>query len=72
MTGRGRLTITSLVYVVLAMASLVALYPAYRMVLSEAAPGLDAGTVLVFQTVLPVAVLVLLAVIYVEARSGGA
>lgn len=70
--GRARLTITDLVYVVLGMAALAALYPPYRMVLSAASGSLDHGTMLLFQTVLPVALVVLLSVLYIEARGGGA
>lgn len=70
--GRGRLTITDLVYVVIAMAGLGALYPAYRMVLSAASGSLDPGTMMLFQTVLPVALIVLLSVVYIEARGGEA
>lgn len=71
MTGeRARLTITDVVYLLMALAGLAALFPVYQSLLDSLAPELGRGPELLFATVLPVAALMLLAVVYVEARKG--
>jgi len=68
---RGRITMTDAVYILLALAALAALWPVLDAVLVDIASSrLEPGEELIFTTMLPLAVMVLLAVIYVEARSG--
>ena len=67
---RARLTITDVVYILVALAAMAALWPAFNHVLGLVTNDLAPGEQLLFSTLLPVAVLVLLAIIYVEARSG--
>jgi hypothetical protein len=69
---RARLTITDVVYVLMAVAGLAALYPVYSSLLNGTASRMDPGTAVVFQSMLAVMLVVLLSVIYVEARSGRA
>lgn len=71
MDGRGRLTVTSVVYCVVGVAALTALSPPFLSLLDALAPRLDRGTELVLQTLLPFMCVVLLSVIYVQARAGG-
>lgn len=70
MTDRARITITDVIYVLMALLGLAALMPVFNEVLETAAPRLSEGEELIFATLLPVAVLVLLAIIYVEAQRG--
>jgi ABC-type polysaccharide/polyol phosphate export permease len=65
----ARLTVTDLVYVLLALVGL-SLWPVVDSVITAAAPRLANEQELIYTTMLPMAVLVLLAVIYVEARGG--
>jgi hypothetical protein len=67
---RGRLTITNVVYMLLALVALAALWPVFAEQLSAASPLLLDEEELVFSTMLPLAVLVMLGVIYIEARTG--
>jgi hypothetical protein len=70
MRDRARITVTSVVYTLLALAAIAALWPVVDTMLRVRAKGLAPETELLFNTMLPVAALVLLAVIYVEARAG--
>ena len=67
---RGRITIASVIYVLLALVALGALWPVLDTVLETSAPYLSDDEELVFSTLLPIALVVLLSVIYVEARTG--
>lgn len=67
---RGRITITNVVYMLVALVSTAALWPVFSEVLEAASPGLMPQEQLVFSTMLPLAVLVMLGVIYIEARTG--
>jgi hypothetical protein len=68
--GRARLTITDVVYLLMALAALAALYPVFDALLAANVAGLSDGEELIYSTVLPLAVMVLLSIIYLEARSG--
>ncbi len=72
MDGRARLTIPDVVFTLLALAFLRALYPVFwdgfEANLSEMRPG----TELLFQLMLPLLVLVLLSVVWVKAIGGRA
>lgn len=67
---RARITITDVVYILIALAALSGLWPAYSTVLDKAAADLPRGEELLLSTLLPVALLIILAVIYVDARGG--
>ena len=67
---RARITITDVVYILLALAALAAFYPVYAELFGRLAPDLASGPEAVLGTVLPAAAIVLLSVIYLEARSG--
>lgn len=66
---RGRLTLTDVVYLLFALAALAGLYPVYDDLLGSAT-GMSAGAGTAFATLLPAAALVMLAIVFVEARSG--
>jgi len=66
----ARLTITDIIYILVALAAIAAMWPTFTFVLSLVSDRLSQGEELLFTTMLPVAVLVLLAIIYIEARSG--
>lgn len=68
--NRARLTIVDVLYIAFALAGLVALYPAYMDIYESTAPMLDQGPSLLFGTLFPIAVVVLLSLIYIEARGG--
>ena len=68
--NRARLTIVDVLYIAFALASLAALYPVYSEVYASTAPMLDTGPELLFGTLFPIAIVVLLSLIYVEARGG--
>lgn len=68
--NRGRLTIVDVLYIALALAGLAALFPVYMDVYSSTSPMLATGPDLLFGTLFPIAIIVLLSLIYVEARGG--
>ncbi|WP_136602224.1 hypothetical protein [Salinigranum halophilum] len=70
MTDRARITITDVVYLLLAVFALAAFYPALQSVMAPLAPRLPVGQQLVLTTILPLAVLVILGVTYSEAMEG--
>lgn len=67
---RGRLTLVDVIYVVVAIAVLSVLYPVYSSVLASNVSELTGAEAFLLQLVLPVALLVVLAVIYREATRG--
>ena len=71
MGRRARLTVTTVVYSVVGIAALAALYPPFLDLLGALEPRLDEGTALLLKGLLPVMCVVLLAVLYAEARAGG-
>lgn len=67
---RGRLTVTTVVYMLLGVVAMAALWPVYAEVLGDVSPMLMPQEQMLFATMLPLAVLVMLGVIYIEARTG--
>lgn len=67
---RGRLTLTDVVTILFGLAGLAALYPVYSMFLADLAPRIPEGVELIFGSVLPFLIVVLLGVIYAESRGG--
>lgn len=70
MRDRARVTVTNVVYTLLALAALAALWPVLEEMIRAAAPILPEGQELVFASLLPIAITVILGVIYVEAITG--
>jgi hypothetical protein len=67
---RGRLTLPFVVYILMAMAVLAALYPVFAEFYAQNVGSMTQGTRLIFQLVLPLGILVLLTLIYVKAGVG--
>ena len=70
MDDRARLTLPDIAFIVFSMAALGALYPVFRDAFSENVGHLTTGTALIFQLVLPLALIVFLYVIYRKAIRG--
>lgn len=68
--GRARITITDLVYVLLGLAAISGLYPAYMEALGVATPYLSEGEQLMFATLLPFGIIIILATMYMKAATG--
>lgn len=68
MNDLARITITDIVFLLIAILALRAFYPVYNEFLSKNAGMMDRGTEMLLLTVLPVGILVLLGYIYL--RSG--
>lgn len=71
MAERARITLPDLVYILFALAFLGALYPVFFEALDMQAPNMMTGSVYIYQLILPLALLVMLTVIYVKATAGG-
>lgn len=69
-SDRGRLTLTDVVFYLLAVVALRALWPVLDEQL-QAPGGMDQGTLLLFQTMLPLAIIILIAVVWVKSASTG-
>lgn len=68
---RARLVVTDIIYILLALAALAALWPVLNdLLITITAPRLAPREELIFTSMLPLSIMVLLAVIYIEARSG--
>lgn len=70
MDRRARLTITDIVVVLLALAAMAAIYPAYDGLLADHGHLLNDGQMLIFQTIMPVMLIIVLSVLYLESVSG--
>jgi len=70
MTDRGRLTLTDILFLLIAIVAIRAFYPIFDDLLIQNAPMMDRGTQLLLQTLLPVAILVLLGYIYLRSGVG--
>ena len=70
MDNRARLTITDIIWVVIAVFAVSGLYPAYNTLFQDTASSMDPTTTVAFQLILPVALVVLLAIIFAEATGG--
>lgn len=70
MADRARITIADIVLLVFGLAVLVGLYPVFRGFLEDAAPDLDPMTLVVFQVVVPLAVVVVVAMLSAKALRG--
>jgi hypothetical protein len=70
MDDRARLTLPDIAFIVFSMAALGALYPVFSDAFAENVGHLTTGTALIFQLVLPLAILVFLYVIYRKAIRG--
>lgn len=68
--NRARITLTDLIYFLIAVVALAAFQPVVNEQLNQNAGSMNEGTILIIQTVLPVAILILMAVIYVKAGIG--
>lgn len=68
--NRARLTLTDVIYLLLALAALAALYPVFSTLLTAVTPNLSEGEQLIYSTVLPVSVMIILSVMYIEAQAG--
>jgi hypothetical protein len=69
MDERGRLTLPDVMFVTMSFAFLAALYPVFAESYRATDSLLDPGSRLLYQAILPLALLVLLTVIYVKAGS---
>ena len=72
MGDRARLTVTDVLVLLLALAAIAAIYPAYVEVLDTHASVMSTEVELVFRAVLPVMLIIILSVIYLESVSGAA
>lgn len=70
MTDRARLTLIDLVYILMALAYLGALYPVFSSSLESNSDSIAPGPGLLLQLILPITVLVLLTVIWVKTIGG--
>lgn len=70
MKDRGRLTLTDILFLLIAIVAIRAFYPVFNDLLIQNAPMMDRGTQLLLQTLLPVAILVLLGYIYLRSGVG--
>jgi len=69
MDSRARLTLPDVMFVTMSFAFLAALYPVFAESYRSNVGLLDPGSRLLYQALLPLALLVLLTVIYVKAGS---
>jgi hypothetical protein len=70
MSDRARLTISDVIYLGLGIFALAAFWPAVNELIGQHAGAMTSGQQLILTSMLPLAVLVLLSIIYLEARSG--
>lgn len=70
MKDYGRLTLTDILFLLIAIVAIRAFYPVFNNLLTMNAPMMDRGTQLLLQTLLPVAILVLLGYIYLRSGVG--
>ncbi|QLD84611.1 hypothetical protein HWV23_02710 [Natronomonas halophila] len=68
---RGRLTVPDIAFLTFSIAIVAALYPVFWERLQANVGVMSTGTAYLFQLILPLAVLVLLGVIFVKATAGG-
>lgn len=69
---RARMTLPDVLFVLMSVAFLGALWPVVADALQTNAGAMSAGSSLIYQLLLPVAVLVLFSTIYLKAVAGGA
>lgn len=70
MNDRARLTITDVLFVLIAVMALTAFYPVFADLLNQNASSMGRGASLIMQTVLPVSIIVLIGYIYIRAGVG--
>lgn len=68
---RGRVTVPDVVFVLMSVAVLGALYPVFRASLDQNAGSMGTGTVYLFILFLPLAVLVLFMLLFTKSTAGG-
>ena len=71
MDARGRLTVPDILWILMSLAFVAVLWPIVWDGLQQHASNIGTGTLLLFRLVLPIALLVLLAMIYRKAVGGG-
>jgi hypothetical protein len=70
MDARARITLPDVLFVLMSLAYLGALYPVFREGLETRAHLMTTGELYLFQMILPLGILVLFTVIYVKAAGG--
>lgn len=71
-TARARITIPDLMFTLMSLAFLGALWPVFYSVMEQQALDMDPGTLYIYQLLLPGLIIVMFSLVYAKAAGGGA